>query len=324
MPEQVRLALVYDGEALRDGAMDVRDLGPALLALGDMIASAHSIVNAESAEGVSVRAQAEFKSGSFDVKLVVAMAAIESTRQLVMSPHVETIKKTLEALLKAGNGFMWLIKKLKGKPAKKVTVLDDGERVEVETEDTRVVVHRTVGRLYTDPAVRLKAAQVVSPLWRRDINYVEAHVEGEPGERVTKDDAESFAESTKDSEANMRDVVAEDVVTVIKPWLRRGQVRHKWKLTDARGAFNATIEDQGFLDTIESGELAVGALDVFRVLLKTTTTTLHSGRVKREFSVLKVLDHQRAPRQMSLLASDTKKHSPRPPPRKAKKKRRKS
>src|SRR5438132_7079975 len=99
MPEQVRLALVYDGEGVRDGAMDVRDLGPALVALGDMVAAAHGIVNAESSEGITIRAEAGFESGSFKTYLLVAMA-VESGRQLLMSPGVETIKKTLEALLK--------------------------------------------------------------------------------------------------------------------------------------------------------------------------------------------------------------------------------
>jgi hypothetical protein len=35
----------------------------------------------------------------------------------------------------------------------------------------------------------------------------------------------------------------------------------------------------------------LGALDVFRVSLKTTTTTLRSGRVKHGYSILKVLGH---------------------------------
>jgi hypothetical protein len=61
--------LGYDGPALRDGTMDVRDLAPALLAVGQLFDAANRNLNGDAATvGVHVRATGE---GSFEVFLEV-------------------------------------------------------------------------------------------------------------------------------------------------------------------------------------------------------------------------------------------------------------
>lgn len=59
------LTLVFEGSGVEKGEIDVQDLAPALLALGDLIQSANDVINGKRAKvSVCVRATAE---GSFVV-----------------------------------------------------------------------------------------------------------------------------------------------------------------------------------------------------------------------------------------------------------------
>jgi hypothetical protein len=64
---EVEFSVSYDGDALAQNTMDVRDLAPALLALGQSFERANSLFNGDRAS-VSLRIRAN-KPGSFEVVL---------------------------------------------------------------------------------------------------------------------------------------------------------------------------------------------------------------------------------------------------------------
>lgn len=66
---KTRFSIAYDGPAVESGAMDVRDLAPALLAVGQLFDAANSVLNEQRTTiGVNVQATAR---GSFEVVLEV-------------------------------------------------------------------------------------------------------------------------------------------------------------------------------------------------------------------------------------------------------------
>lgn len=71
--------LIFDGEAVQNGEIDVRDLAPPLLAIGDMIQQANSLENGEKAS-VLVKVKAT-QEGSFevDLNLIQSMADMAKT-----------------------------------------------------------------------------------------------------------------------------------------------------------------------------------------------------------------------------------------------------
>ena len=88
---QSKFSVAYDGESLKNGAMDVRDLAPALLAVGELFNEANSILNGKSAE-VKVNVTAT-GLGSFEVFLEVDLSYIS---QLLTLMNSDTFKSAID------------------------------------------------------------------------------------------------------------------------------------------------------------------------------------------------------------------------------------
>lgn len=67
MPKKAAFKIAYDGEALRDHSMNVRDLAPALLSLGKLFDAANLALNGDKAT-VNLQVKAH-SAGSFEVAL---------------------------------------------------------------------------------------------------------------------------------------------------------------------------------------------------------------------------------------------------------------
>ena len=63
---EAKIRIAYDGEALRTGTMNVRDLAPALIALSDLFEESNKVLN-DKDSAVQLRVQSDFRTGSFDV-----------------------------------------------------------------------------------------------------------------------------------------------------------------------------------------------------------------------------------------------------------------
>jgi hypothetical protein len=76
--------LSYDGDALRDGEMDVADLAPALLGIGQMLQAAGHVIDGDTAE-VRVRVKST-KDACFEVWLSLIVDRVATTTTLLESP----------------------------------------------------------------------------------------------------------------------------------------------------------------------------------------------------------------------------------------------
>jgi len=75
--------LAYDGPSLRDGTMEVGELASSLLAVGDLLRNANRELNGNRAE-VSLHVKADFKSGSFDVALLLDQGLLEQANNILI------------------------------------------------------------------------------------------------------------------------------------------------------------------------------------------------------------------------------------------------
>ena len=114
---QAHVDMVYDGPALADGSMNVRDLAPAMMAVGGFFESANRISNGGRASiSVNVRATS---AGSFHIIFEV-IQNVEAAGVLEADiGEFLTTANALKALLLGGaglgGGIVWLIKWLRGR-----------------------------------------------------------------------------------------------------------------------------------------------------------------------------------------------------------------
>lgn len=73
MEKTYNFELMFDGEALKSGQIDVRDLAPSLLALADLIEEASNLANGQNTK-INIQVKSDFRKGSFLVDLVSSVS----------------------------------------------------------------------------------------------------------------------------------------------------------------------------------------------------------------------------------------------------------
>lgn len=300
MSASVHFSIKYDGPALADHQMDVRELAPALIALSELLEHANRAAFPDDSP-VRVNVQGNFKGGSFGVDLI----AIQNIGQQIVSMLAGTNATAAANLfgilgglgLLGGGGLIALIKWLRGR--KPTAVRFEGEKAIFELQLTESIetleVDLVAGRLYQSKVVRQALAKVVKPLEREGVDVFASGRDGVAETVVTKDDVSSFESAASDPEV-VSDTVSEGVLLQIDSAVFKDG--NKWRFSDGATSFFAEIEDAEFLLKIETGE-RFGKGDVLIVDLRRIQSITDNG-LKLEYVVTRVKEH-RAPLQIVLL-----------------------
>lgn len=282
--------VAYEGDAVSDGEMDVADLAPALLAIGQLMKAAGRIADGPDAQ-VSVRVQAT-QHACFEVWLSVAVDHAGTAWTFWKSDDTQAAKDLVELVL-GGVSVFGVIKWLRGRKAARRPA-EDG-KVVLEVEGTTFEVPALVADMVEDPAVRAAAEKAVAePLERDGIDAVAfgpKHAE----QRVSKDEAESFRApaATSSDEFVSRHTKAFSIVTLsFKP----GQ---RWRLSDGGTPRQVKMSDREFEARVERNEpFAKGDILVCEVI---ETARRTEGGFKNDYEIIKVVEHRRAAPQPDLL-----------------------
>ena len=294
---QATFKLIYDGAALKHGEMDVADLAPALLAMGDFVkASARAVYGDEAKVSVKVKATHE---GSFEVLFAMAVEAAGSAWEFWKKEDVQAAAALLSLLGFSGVGVISAVKQLRGKPAKLRSSVEPGS-VEIETPSGSIVVPEGVGRIVADRAARSALERlVVEPLDKEGIDKVAFERDGR-SEVIETNEAPWFRapSSFDDDEYLSRYTRAFSIVSL------HFTAGKKWRLSDGRGSAKLiSIDDEDFNAKVARNEIrfAKGDILICEVVERSTRT---SAGFKSDFEIIKVFEHRPAPEAPPVLGFD--------------------
>lgn len=296
--------VLYDGPALANHEMNVRDLAPALLALGQLLEETNAAVNDGKAK-VSVQVRASFKTGCFGIELEVVQSLIQQIHLAFSTESVANAKSLLEWI-----GLIWdtaaktagtigslivFLKWLKGRTIKKVVLLDNGN-VRVVLDDDAVEAESTVIALFRQAKLRQALEDVLQPLERDGIEEF-AVTDQKQTERfltVSKQELRYFTAPDEQPEMLAEDEVVMNLQLVNVAF----REDNKWRFSDGNSTFYAQVEDVDFLNKVQSNEpFARG--DILKARLR-RIQSLSGETMKTEYIVLTVLEHRRSGVQLPM------------------------
>lgn len=306
--DQARFEVLFDGDEVKTGRMEVRYLAPSLMSLGKMIEEANAVLNGPDAK-ISVRVKSDFQTGSFIVLIEVMQTMVErmmalvglSDRSLTPQEVIELVGFAAGASTIAG-GVIGAIKKLGGKIIKSKRVLEDGSvRYEIEEEDEPVIIPARVDELLNNRNIRQAAYDTLSPLASEGIDVFEVRSNGKRVQRVEKSEYHRFKPQEAESEeltTNVRQVILE----IYSPAFPDGR---KWEFHDGGSRLFARVSDEAFLADVEDGRIAFRKRD--KLFVDLLTTQVHrAGKLETEHEVVRVLKHFEADEQLRLKLDEEK------------------
>ena len=307
---QATFQVTYDGPALAQHTMDVRDLAPALLSLSNLIdESGRLLYGPETNFKVHVK---NVGDGCFMTELAVLM---DSATTLLNHPRA-TAGLTLLAYLGVVSGagryasvsLLNLIKRLKGNHPVVVEISEEKSMALLEFENHTFEVPLEVLRLYEDIPVRSAFSRVVEPLGKEGIVSIEFKAPGQPkSEAVIIDrlDRESFAVPAIGEEEMSRDIriMPLSIVSVVF------KDDNKWRFFDGNATVYASIEDAAFMNQVNMNQISFAKDDVLICKVEVVSTRSSKG-LATTYSIKEVVERKPAMRQLKLEYS--KKEPPAP------------
>lgn len=304
--------VAFEGEPFENGEIDVNDLAPALLALGDVIQSANSVLNGDRADArLKLRAT---QKGSFDALLNLDVSwitdmldAVNAHPERMVAAHqlADLLLKGGEIVAKGGEivggatvGLFAVLAYLKGKKPDKVNKAS--KSTEITINQTIILVEHETIRLLEDRNTRQAVEKFANEALKiGGLKHVRIGRGDDVEMLLGAKDAPSFAMPSPDEEE------PETVVTHRDVWLKivTSQFKdgYKWRFNDGgERPFTADMEDVDFLNSVSSGDTPLSANDSLHCEVREEQEMRSIGLQKSIF-VEKVIEHRQGPTQLKLV-----------------------
>ncbi len=265
-----RIDLSFDGPAVAEGRMNVRDLAPAMLAAGALFESANKSLNGPDAR-VNVNVSAT-SAGSFHIVFeIIQDFDTQALRDLLATAS------DLKGFIFGGGtiSLFALVKWLRGRKPKVEKINDEMWRLTVDDETYEVPLKLL--RLYQDTAVRRAAADMVKPVKEEGIERLDVRERGDVIESVTKSDVADF------DAPEVQDLILDETRThafsIISLAFKEG---NKWRLTDGQATFSVVMNDRAFQRRVDNNEVTFAKGDVLVCDMRTVQWQVQDGvRIER-------------------------------------------
>lgn len=296
-PAQFRIT--FDGPALATHEMDVRELAPALLAVGDVLDAATRALYGDRVKAQTT-VRASFKAGSFGIDFQLATDWLMKVRDILTSDNATAVINAVElltllGLLTAGSrkGLMQVLHWLRGRKITNVETHESSATLYVD--DDSIEVETAVVQLLRDLPVRESVDKMLSPLDSEGIDTFAAGTDTSFAVRVTRDQRAWFNTPALQDELLFDDVrkMAFSIVSLAF------KEDNKWRLYDGAATIHATISDRDFLARVDQSAVSFTKGDVLICTVRVRQWQTPAG-ARTEYEVTEVIEHRRAARQLHL------------------------
>jgi len=304
----MRFQVVYDGPALEHNTMEVRDLAPALIALGELLEQANLTLNGADVP-IQVRVEASFQRGSFGINfdigslwqsvlsLMPGHLSVESAKNLLadLGFVVDQLARG-STIGGVGFGLIQFLKWLRNRRIDKVELLQHGQ-VRVVVDKDQIVLEDRVLKLYRNYRLRQALENAVKvPLDKDGIDYF-AVADPNASERFVEISREErvFFAAPPVSEEELEETDDTRNLQLLSVTFKED---NKWRFSDGSSTFYAAMEDPEFLSSVENGR-AFSQGDILKVVIG-TRQWLKGDKLHSDFAIKKVLEHRKAAVQISI------------------------
>ena len=300
MAEDIELSrsdfrLAYDGEALATHTMDVRDLAPSLLGLGEIFVEANRVLNGEEAK-VEIRVTPNVHENCFDIGLQVlqqweTINTLLGTDNAVAAELRDWILSGTQVLGVSGASLFGIYKLLKGKKPTNIIHFNDENgnslyRYKFDGKEDEILDEK-LHTLYQNNKIRRNLSRLLNPITSRvGIDNLTAYVKAKSsGVKITKEEAQSFEYGDTEDEPLANPSSGEPIEAVIRPYSPVYDISSKrWRMWYGDEHHYMDVSESNIRDVVlNSG----GALieDRFRVKLLITEEEKPNGEKMREYKV---------------------------------------
>jgi hypothetical protein len=310
--------LIYDGNDIHDGEMDVSVLAPALLAVGELFKAADETINGSSTV-VTTSVKADFHVGSFEIVLSVEQHLRDTAISLFPAFHLlgadklisivvgDVIDKAKEKLEKKVpeviTGLLKLLGVLKGEKPEAIRHDEStNTKLFVLGNNNTIYVENNTAALYEDNSTRSAANRIASPLNRAGISTLKAKRRASEVASLQIRDFPTVETPLSLDTARLENelMVAapapqELVVRIMKANFAGG----KWSVSDGGKPFEVSMDDNDFKARVQAREVGFFDGDLYRVEMA-TSQKITGQRVSTSRSIVKVIEAVRQPEQRTL------------------------
>lgn len=290
--------IAYTGNEV-NGIMNVKQLAPALLAVGQLIEDTNRIIGNPEAEIVTV-VHANFAKGSFHINFDLICNIVDTGKLFIDMVNFQDLSTNILdglGLIAESFGLFQLIKYLRDSLIKDVTILDNGKmKLQLQGRngdfDYIEVTEKTM-KLYKNIRIREQLAEVIKPIKSSGVDALEI-IEGEQVlDSISKLEADYFNAPTD------KDYISPDeglIVSNRKAYVNiedvpLNQPTLKWKLSEGDNKFWAQLKDDEFLYKIDTHQVSFTKGDILEIEIEVENKIGVNGKVQSDYSITKIYNH---------------------------------
>ena len=286
----------FRGQGLADHAMDVRDLAPALMALGQIFEHSSKVINGDRVT-VTLSTVA-LSPGSFSIHFALYMGVIDGIVDFFSNDKYTAAQNILE-LTFGGVSLVALIKFLRNRvPTEDEVSENDDGTVTILDEDGQEgkSFPKEVYDLYTDFDVRMDFQKAISPLEREGIEKFVVLSDYEVESEIHDYEYEFFR--FKEDLADIVNVTERAAYRIVSLTFREG---NKWRLSSGDNAdtISAAIRDEQFIEGIKKRESQFSDGDILICDVR-KRQYMDGPNLKVEYEIIKVHEHKHFPQQIEI------------------------